>query len=79
MPRFLEDLSIWIRTNPRTAARLIDLMMECLRTPFEGRGKPEPLKHFGPNVWSRRLTEADRLVYRVFDDRIEFLQGQRHY
>ena len=55
-------------------------MMEgALRTPFDGIGKPEPLKHLGPNIWSRRITGADRLVYRVSDDRIDFLQTRYHY
>lgn len=38
-----------------------------------------PLKYFGGNVWSRRINEADRLVYEVFDDRVEFLQARYHY
>ena len=46
---------------------------------FGGIGKPEHLKHFGGNVWSRRINEADRLVYEVFADRIEFLQARYHY
>lgn len=49
-----------------------------LRHPFGGVGKPEPLKHLGGNVWSRRITEADRLVYEVFDDRGEFLRARYH-
>ena len=54
-------------------------MEACLRDPFDGIGKPEPLKHFGGSVWSRRINEADRLVYDVFSDRIEFLQARYHY
>ena len=50
-----------------------------MRDPFAGVGKPEPLKHLGGSVWSRRINEADRLVYEVFDDRIEFLQARYHY
>ncbi len=42
------------------------------RDPKAGTGKPEPLKYCGGNVWSRRINEADRLVYEIFDDRIEF-------
>lgn len=49
------------------------------RDPFGGIGKPEPLKHLGPNVWSRRLTAEHRIVYLVRDDRIDFLQGRYHY
>lgn len=54
-------------------------MDAVLRDPFRGIGKPEPLKHVGGNVWSRRVTEVDRLVYEVFADRVEFLQARYHY
>jgi toxin YoeB len=58
---------------------VLDLMEAVPRDPFAGVGKPEPLKHPGGNVWSRRITEADRLVYEVFADRIEVLQARYHY
>jgi toxin YoeB len=61
------------------ALRLLDLVEVVSRTPFDGIGKPEPLKYLGAGVWSRRLTEEHRLVYRVTDDRIDFLQGRYHY
>ena len=54
-------------------------MEAALRDPSGGIGKPEHLIHFGGNVWSRRINEADRLVYEVFSDRIEFLQARYHY
>jgi toxin YoeB len=54
-------------------------MEAALRDPTDGIGKPEHLKHFGGNVWSRRINDADRLVYEVFGDRIEFLQARYHY
>jgi toxin YoeB len=50
-----------------------------LRDLFRGIGKPEPLKHLGAGVWSRRLTQEHRLVYLVSDDRIDFLQTRYHY
>lgn len=49
------------------------------RSPFTGLGKPEALKDWGENAWSRRINEADRLVYVVRDDRIDFLQARCHY
>lgn len=64
-------------TNGKTARRVLALIEATLRDPYQGIGKPEHLRHLGGNVWSRRITEADRLVYEVFDDRIEFLQA--HY
>jgi toxin YoeB len=74
---FREDLSYWIAENPRIALRLMKLMEECLRTPFTGTGKPEPLKHL--SAWSRRLTDEDRLVYAVTDTEIHFVQARFHY
>jgi toxin YoeB len=75
----LEDLLFWVDTNRKTALRVLDLMEAVLRDPYTGIGKPEHLKHFGGNVWSRRINAADRLVYEVFADRVEFLQARYHY
>lgn len=68
-----------VDTNRKTALGLLDLMEAVLREPCTGLGKPEHLKQLGGNVWSRRISEADRLVYEVFDDRIEFLQARYLY
>ena len=75
----LEDLQYWVETDARVARKLVEFIRACLRDPFTGLGKPEPLKALGPNVWSRRITQADRLVYVVYDDRIDFLQARYHY
>jgi toxin YoeB len=75
----LEDLRYWVDTNRKTALRVFDLIDAVHRDPFAGIGKPEPLKYLGGNVWSRRINEADRLVYEVFADRIECLQARYHY
>jgi toxin YoeB len=77
--RFLEDLAFWVETNRKTALRLLSLIEEIRRNPFEGTGKPERLKYQDANVWSRRLTQTDRIVYLVSEDRIEFLQARYHY
>jgi toxin YoeB len=76
---FREDLRWWTREQPRTAERIWTLVEEIMRTPFSGTGKPEPLRHLGPNVWSRRITQEHRLVYLVRDERIDFLQARYHY
>ena len=75
----LDDLRHRVDTNRKTALRVLDPMEAVLRDPMGGIGKPEPLEYFGGNVWSRRINEADRLVYEVFDNRIEFLQARYHY
>ena len=74
-----EDLRYWVDTNRKTALRVLDLMDAVMRDPFTGIGKPEHLKHMGGTVWSRRINDADRLVYEVFNDRVEFLQARYHY
>jgi len=78
-PEFLEDLQYWVQTDRRTAKRLLELMHDALRDPFDGIGKPEPLKYLGSDVWSRRITQEHRCVYLVKADRTEFLQGRYHY
>jgi toxin YoeB len=76
---FREDLRYWVDTNRKIALRAFDLIEAIVRDPFTGVGKPEPLKYLGPNVWSRRLNEVDRIVYVVQDDAIDFLQARYHY
>jgi toxin YoeB len=75
----MEDLAYWVATDKRVALRIFDLMKETRRDPFRGIGKPEPLKHLGADIWSRRITAADRLVYRVTHEYIDFLQARYHY
>jgi len=76
---FREDLRFWIDTNRRVALRVMDLIEAVVRDPFDGIGKPEPLKHIGANVWSRRITQEHRLVYLLRSDRLDFLQCRYHY
>jgi toxin YoeB len=78
-PEFIEDLRFWVETDRKLALRAFDLIEAILRDPFEGIGKPEPLKYLTPGVWSRRLTQEHRIVYLVRDDQIDFLQARYHY
>jgi toxin YoeB len=78
-PEFLEDLQYWVETDRRVAKRLLELVRAIVRSPFDGIGKPEPLKYLGADVWSRRITQEHRCVYLVKADRVEFLQGRYHY
>jgi len=78
-PEFLEDLRYWVETDRKLALRAFDLIEAILRDPFQGIGKPEPLRYLAPGTWSRRLTQEHRIVYLVRDDRIDFLQGRYHY
>ena len=76
---FREDLRYWVKSERNTALRILDLVEATLRDPFEGVGKPEPLRHLLAGCWSRRITQEHRLVYRVTDERIDFLQARYHY
>jgi toxin YoeB len=76
---FREDLRHWVETDRRVALRALDLVEAVLRDPFQGIGKPEPLKYLAAGAWSRRLTQEHRLVYLVREDRIDFLQARYHY
>ncbi len=78
-PEFIEDLRFWVETDRKLALRAFDLIEAILRDPFDGIGKPEPLKYLTPGAWSRRLTQEHRIVYLVRDDRIDFLQARYHY
>lgn len=76
---FKDDLAFWTRQD-RKVAEKIDRMIEAiLLDPFRGIGKPKPLKHWGPGIWSRRITQEDRIVYLVDNDTINFLQCRLHY
>jgi toxin YoeB len=75
----LADLTYWIRTTPRIAVRIFELIETSSHGPFGGIGKPEPLKHLGANYWSRRITQEHRLVYLVAPDRVTFVQARYHY
>ena len=78
-PEFREDLIYWVKTDRKTALRVLKLVEAVLRDPFSGLGKPEPLKYLGAGVWSRRITQEHRLVYLVGQDRVDFLQARYHY
>jgi toxin YoeB len=78
-PEFRNDLHYWVETDRKIALRAFDLIEAIMRDPFDGIGKPEPLKYLSPNTWSRRLTQEHRIVYLVSSDRIEFLQARYHY
>jgi toxin YoeB len=78
-PEALEDLQYWVSHDGRTAQKVLKLIEAACRDPFGGIGKPEPLKYLGPDVWSRRITQEDRLVYRVDDQKIDVLQMRYHY
>jgi toxin YoeB len=76
---FREDLRYWFATNPQIANRVLDLVEAVMQDPFNGIGKPEPLKYDLAGCWSRRVTQEHRLVYLVRENRVDFLQSRYHY
>jgi len=76
---FLEDLRFWVKTDRRAALRTLELVEAALRDPFQGIGKPEALKYVLAGCWSRRITQEHRLVYKVGETRVDFLQARYRY
>ena len=76
---FLQDLEHWTRTDRRRALRTLNLVEAVLRDPWNGVGKPEPLRGQLGGNWSRRIDQEHRLVYRVEGDRVFFLAARYHY
>jgi toxin YoeB len=56
-PAFREDLRFWVDCDRKVALRLMDLVESIMGDPFDGIGKPEPLKYLGANIWSHRITD----------------------
>ena len=78
-PEFREDLQYWVKTDRKAALRTLELVEAAMKDPFTRIGKPEPLKFLLAGCWSRRITQEHRLVYRVSENRIDFLQARYHY
>jgi toxin YoeB len=74
-----EDLAWWVNHDRSKAIRLLKLIREVLRDPFEGIGQPEPLRHDLKGCWSRRIDAEHRLVYSVSDEKIRILACRYHY
>ena len=74
-----EDYLYWQKTDKKLLNRTNELIKAIMRTPFEGIGKPEPLKHGLAGYWSRRINDEHRLVYKVQDDSLLIAQCRYHY
>lgn len=74
-----EDYLYWQDTDKKTVKKINELIKDASRTPFEGKGKPEPLKHNLAGFWSRRITAEHRLVYAVSDDALLIASCRYHY
>lgn len=74
-----EDYLYWQSEDRKMLKKVNSLIKECLRTPFTGTGKPEPLKGEFSGWWSRRIDQEHRLIYRATDDALLIAQCRYHY
>ena len=73
------DYVYWQSQDKKTLKRINRLILDCQRNPFDGTGKPEPLKENGSGFWSRRIDESNRLVYAVDDGYLTVISCRYHY
>ena len=74
-----EHFQYWLQTDKRMARKILQLIADVQRHPYEGLGKPEPLRHDYAGFWSRRIDEEHRLVYEVKQNEIIIAQCRFHY
>ena len=77
--RAWEDYVYWQQFDKKVLKKINDLLKDISRNPYEGIGKPEPLKHALSGYWSRRITDEHRLVYRVEGGVLKVAQVRYHY
>ena len=78
-PEAWEDYLYWQKHNKKILKKLNSLIIEITKSPFEGTGKPEPLKFALKGCWSRRINHEHRLVYEVLDTQINIISCRFHY
>ena len=77
-PTALDDLRYWLKTDKKLADRILSLLEETRRTPFDGTGKPEPLRFQLAGCWSRRIDREHRLVYQVEEHEVVVIACRYH-
>ena len=78
-PQAWEDYQHWVQTDRKLVRRINELIKDTARSPYEGIGKPEPLRYALAGFWSRRINEEHRMVYRVNGNNLEIAQLRFHY
>lgn len=78
-PQAKADFDYWLKTNKSIAKKIIQLIEAIKQNPFDGIGKPEPLKYQLSGYWSRRINKEHRLVYEVSKNNIFILSAKGHY
>lgn len=79
LPQAFADFTDWANEDRKIYTRIGRLIVEIDRTPFSGIGKPEPLRHNLKGLWSRRINDEHRLVYKVTDEEIVIVSCRFHY
>ena len=74
-----EDYLYWQQYDKKKLKKINELLKDIARQPFEGLGKPEPLKHKYSGFWSRRIDGEHRLIYHVVEDEIQIVKCRHHY
>ena len=74
-----EDYLYWQKTDKKLLERINTLIKDITRSPFEGIGKPEPLKNALAGYWSRRINDEHRIVYKIADGSVWIAQLRYHY
>jgi toxin YoeB len=74
-----EDYLFWQKNDKQKLKRINEILKDISRNPYDGIGKPEPLKFNYAGFWSRRIDEEHRLIYRVDDDEIQIAKCRFHY
>jgi toxin YoeB len=78
-PQAFQDFNNWGREDKKVYGKIVGLIDDILRNPFDGIGKPEPLKYELKGCWSRRITDEHRLVYRINENAVIIISCKFHY
>jgi len=79
VPAAFNEYRNWIETDRKTALKISDLIRDILRNPYEGIGKPEPLRHQFQGFWSRRIDNEHRLIYKITETSVVIISCYSHY
>jgi toxin YoeB len=78
-PEGWEEYQYWLKQDGKTTNKINQLINDARRNPFDGLGKPEPLKENYTGLWSRRIDDKNRLIYAVTDEEIRIVGCRFHY
>ncbi|MCY7331246.1 MAG: Txe/YoeB family addiction module toxin [Pseudanabaena sp. CAN_BIN31] len=78
-PQAFQDFNNWAREDKKIYGKIVNLISDILRSPFDGIGQPEPLKYELKGYWSKRITDEHRLVYKVNEYAVTIVGCRFHY